>query len=92
MSKLLSYASSSSDNSKSLENKNIFQIIVFAAIYLFLIFTAQSWIATFNAYYQQYVIKKEKVTAQDLLILSAILSIILIVAIYFIRPTLPLFK
>lgn len=58
----------------------------------FLFFTAQSWIATFTAYYQKYVIRKEKPSPSDFLILSAILSIILIVVIYITRPTLPFFK
>lgn len=73
-------------------DKNIFQILIFAALYLFLIFTAQSWIATFISYYQTYIIKKEKPSTLDFLLLSLVLTSILVIAIYLIRPTLPLFK
>jgi Na+/melibiose symporter-like transporter len=86
MSQFLKYISNSD------ETKSIFLIIIYAILYLFLIFTAQSWIATFNSYYQQYIIKKEKPSSQDLLILSLILTIIFVFAVYFTRPRLPLFK
>jgi hypothetical protein len=42
----------------SRDEKSVVQIIVIATLYLFLIFTAQSWIATFNSYYQTYILKR----------------------------------
>jgi hypothetical protein len=73
-------------------DKNISQILIFAVLYLFFIFIAQSWIATFTSYYQTYIIKKETPSTFDFLLLSLVLTTIFVVTIYLIRPTLPLFK
>jgi hypothetical protein len=74
------------------EDKSILFIIIYAALYLFLIFTAQSWITTFNEIYQKYIIKKEKPSVGDFLMLSVILSTIFVIAVYLVQPRLPLFK
>lgn len=76
----------------SRDDKSVVQIIVFATLYLFLIFTAQSWIATFNSYYQTYILKKEKPDTIDLFLLSVILTTFLIIVIYLVRPRPALFK
>lgn len=76
----------------SKEDKTLTQIIIFALLYLLLIFTAQSWISTFNSYYQKYIIKKEKLNSYDYLVLSIILTIFLIFVVYMVKPRPPLFK
>lgn len=92
MSQIVNYIAGTSEDTSSKKDLNLLQIIVFIGIYLFIIFTAQSWIAAFTGYYQKYVIKKEKPEPQDFLVLSLILTVILVVAIYWIHPRLPLFK
>lgn len=70
----------------------VIRIIIYVILYLLFIFIAQSWISTFIAYYNKYVIRKEKPEPKDLFILSLALTIIFIILVYLLKPTLPLFK
>lgn len=82
----------STEDPNSKENHNIFQIVIYVLLYLLFIFIAQAWITTFIGYYQKYVIKKKEPDPQDFLILSILLTSIFVIAVYLIRPMLPLFK
>ena len=75
-----------------IEAQHIARIVVYALLYLLLIFISQAWITTFIGYYRKYVIKKKELEPEDFLVMSIILTLTFIIAVYAIRPTLPLFK
>lgn len=73
-------------------NTSITKIILYLVLYLFLIFIAQAWIATFLELYRQNVIRKEQPTVLDLFTMSLIFTTAFIIFVWIIHPTLPLFK